>query len=392
MEIDPFNVVPDAPHCAPTLRGHPLDALRERWRHEGDVFRLPDGATCFVDPVVVKKIFENSDHAFVDHSDFFRLRRGIFGPRPAQVEIGKAGRQFLRASVPNLLAAAPQVIRSRLAHPTVWPDEGSHLLHDLTGSLLLAAERADVIRVMLRDIVMNSVLAGARQRRSRIDRLRFRRRVMRVLSAEVVRRRRLEGSPYDLLDIVVHGAGPDARVAEVVEVFLSFVFALLGSTGLALAWSVLLLGTNPATDAPSSSVVRESLRLFPVAWYFGRTPHREHELAGVRMNPHRDAVVCTYLVHRHPDHWADPDDFRPSRWADASGPLAYVPFGWGPHSCTGAAIVIDIVAALLDTIRTIPTTLVLHGTGMIAGAALAPPAFTLRPATPPTVDRKGGES
>lgn len=373
-----------------SFRRNPLVFLDERWKAYGDAFQLPDGTTCFVDPTVVKEIFSNERGDLVDHSDFFHLRRGIFGPRSAQVDISRTARRFLRNAVPGLVAAAPTLTRGRLTGPTSWPDEGNLLLHALTGPLLLDAD--DDVRGTLADIVTKSVLAGARQRRSPLDRIRFRRQVMRTLSAEVACRRGVSGRPpRDVLDVVIAGAGQDAPAAHVVEVFLSFVFALVGSIGFALGWSVLLLGTNPPTDAPSSWVIRESLRLYPVAWFFGRTPAREHERAGVRVGPRRDIVVCTYLVHRHPAYWAKPEEFRPERWADVSGQQAYVPFGWGPHSCTGATIATDLLEALLDAIRAMPTTVCPQGTEPTTGAALAPPPFILRPGSPGPVKHEGGE-
>ena len=46
-----------------------------------------------------------------------------------------------------------------------------------------------------------------------------------------------------------------------------------------------------------------------------------------------------YLTHRDPEHWEEPDRFRPERFAGGrkTPPFAYVPFGGGPWACIGAA-------------------------------------------------------
>ena len=143
-------------------------------------------------------------------------------------------------------------------------------------------------------------------------------------------------SSIDLLDVVAHAAAGDTPDADLAEVFLSCLFAVAGSIGFLLGWSIYLVGTTE--PAHPSWVVREALRLWPVAWQFGRTPSREHQLAAVTAKPTDEVVVCSYLVHRDPAHWSEPDEFRPGRWATGAGQEAFIPFGWGPHACTGAGV------------------------------------------------------
>jgi cytochrome P450 len=50
-------------------------------------------------------------------------------------------------------------------------------------------------------------------------------------------------------------------------------------------------------------------------------------------------VIPTFpSIHRHKDHWENPDRFDPDRWA-AGGQgrhrLAYTPFAAGPRGCIG---------------------------------------------------------
>jgi cytochrome P450 len=192
------------------------------------------------------------------------------------------------------------------------------------------------------------------------------------------RRARPAGEPADLLDVVVGGAGPDRPAAELAEVFLSFLFAVVGSVGFVLGWSIYLLGTHPRTEAEPAWVVREALRLWPVAWLLGRRPARAHEIAGTAVTPGDEVVVCPYAVHRDPRHWDDPHSFRPERWAAAPDQQAFIPFGWGPHRCVAASLSMQLVEDILRVIENgYQLTFTPHETQPCVGPALAPPRFTL---------------
>jgi cytochrome P450 len=125
-------------------------------------------------------------------------------------------------------------------------------------------------------------------------------------------------------------------------------------------------------------VVLEALRLWPVAWMLERQPTRPHEVAGVEVTARDLVVVCPYLVHRHPRYWDDPASFRPERWAASPDLQAFIPFGWGPHTCVAGSLstqlVEDVLKILLDGNELAVTP---RDTRPCAGPALAPPRFTL---------------
>ncbi|WP_370356443.1 cytochrome P450 [Catenulispora sp. EB89] len=365
-----------------------LEAAR---RDQGDVVRLPHTPVCFADPEAAKAVLGNPDGLFREHSDFFHIRHGIFGPRQAQVDIARAGRVFLRERMAEVFAAVPEAVARSLVGvgssvgagigvaETEWPDAGNRLVYDLTADLLVGRHRDPAQRALLNEIFERGVLAGARGRYSRRERARFRKRAFDGL-AEAVRQSRRAGSghpPGDLLDVVALSAG-DQPDRDVAEVFISHVFALTGSVGFALGWSVLLTGGVAPESARHGWVVREALRMWPVAWLFGRTVAQDHELAGTRLRRDDDVIVCSYLVHRHPEHWPEPDAFRPERWADLTGPPAYLPFGWGPHSCTGAAIALELVERLLEEIFRYEVRVSARADRPDMGPALAPPLFRVR--------------
>jgi cytochrome P450 len=268
----------------------------------------------------------------------------------------------------------------RLTTTTEWPDTGNRLLYEHLGGALLGQDSAPALRATVDEVVTRAVLAGARERSSPLARTVFRHRAMRELVAAVrARRLRTAGEPGDLLDVVVRAAPPGAPAADLAEVFLSLVFAVVGSVGFALGWSVYLLGTHPDGSVAPSWVLREALRLWPVAWMFARRPAVPHETGGMLLTPRDRVAVCAYLVHRHPAYWSDPSSFRPQRWEQASTQQAFIAFGWGPHACTGAGVTAQLVESLLRVMTDDHRPVVLpHGLSSPVGPALAPPPFALR--------------
>lgn len=355
-----------------------LAELRDR---HGGVFPGRSGQLYVADPGIARAVLGNAGGRFREHSDFFRIRGGTFGPRSAQVEVGRAVRQLLhrhhRASAETL----PELVDRHLVPTSTWPDAGNRLLFDYTRSILVGEDPSPLLLDTIRQVVERAVLAGARDRYSMLARARFRARVMRVLAAELAARRTSTGSG-DLFDALARNAPPVTPNRDLAEVYLSGLFAVVGSVGFLFGWATFLAATSGnghGFDEPAR-VVREALRLWPVAWLFARRPAQAGDLGGVAVTPDDDVRVCGYLVHRDPDHWSAPDEYRPERWAGLeNGGDAFIPFGWGPHACTGAAASMRIVESLIgivgDGYR--PDITVTDPRPHVA-AALAPPRFTLR--------------
>jgi cytochrome P450 len=62
-------------------------------------------------------------------------------------------------------------------------------------------------------------------------------------------------------------------------------------------------------------------------------------LGGYAIGPRTDVFISPYLLHRHPEFWSEPEEFRPERFAGADAEerhkFAYVPFSVGPRHCIG---------------------------------------------------------
>ncbi|MFD4629110.1 cytochrome P450 [Streptomyces sp. NPDC058284] len=391
------------PRDAASWRRDPLSFLRAEFDGRQDIWRSASGRLCVAGPGAAREVMGNRRGLFEETSDFFHTRSGIFGPRDAQVDIGRGARALLRRRLDAGRAELPRLVKDRLVPVSSWPDAGNLLVREHLADVLLCRQAPAPLRQAVDGVVTRAVLAGARERHSVASRFVFRRRVMRLLASEIRTRRtalsasaKCAGDPRDLLDVVVTDGGPSARPDDLAEVYLSFLFATVGSIGFALGWAVYLVGTGPGpgTDTgqcPASGpafgldgpepewIVREALRLWPVAWLFTRKPSSAHDLAGVPVGPRDDVDVCSYLMHRHPQHWDRPDEFVPGRWATPPRDPAFMPFGYGPHSCAGATVTMTL---LTDLVRVIThdrhLSITGAGSGPQLGPALAPPRFTAR--------------
>ena len=86
-------------------------------------------------------------------------------------------------------------------------------------------------------------------------------------------------------------------------------------------------------------VLEEALRLYPPAWVFERQAIAPDTLGGYPIEPGAIIGLCPYVLHRHPDHWENPEGFDPERFrperAEKRPRYAYLPFGGGPRTCVG---------------------------------------------------------
>ncbi|WP_327406043.1 cytochrome P450 [Streptomyces sp. NBC_01288] len=363
-------------------RAHDTLALLSAEFDEGhDVWRSAMGTVCVAGPESARAVLGNRDAAVVEASDFYKTRHGDFGPRAAQIRIGRSARSLIRRHLDARRLELAGLVAEMLAPSAVWPDAGNLLVLRHLRDVLLHRDAPPQLHVTVEQIVRRAVLAGARRRHSPPSRLLFRRRALSVLHAEVrARQRELARcpDPRDLLDVVVDESEPGADPKDLAEVYLSFLFATVGSVGFALGWSVYLLGTHPDSLAAEPSwTVREALRLWPVAWLFARTPSHAQTLGGAEVTPRDLLAVCTYLVHRHPGYWERPDEFVPERWAGTVPEAAYLPFGYGPHTCAGATVTMRLLEDLVQLLtRDWRLSVTQDGAGPQVGPALAPPRFT----------------
>uniref|UniRef100_A0A8B9IK46 Cytochrome P450 3A n=1 Tax=Anser cygnoides TaxID=8845 RepID=A0A8B9IK46_ANSCY len=85
--------------------------------------------------------------------------------------------------------------------------------------------------------------------------------------------------------------------------------------------------------------VNETLRLYPLGGRLERVCKKDVEINGVIIPKGTVVMIPPYILHRNPEHWPNPEEFRPERFSkenkDAIDPYTYLPFGAGPRNCIG---------------------------------------------------------
>lgn len=191
-------------------------------------------------------------------------------------------------------------------------------------------------------------------------------RQVKTLLRAIIRRRRAEGIDRgDLLSMLLAVRDEEGRPMpeqQLLDECVTLFVAGHETTAAALTWTWYLLARHPHVLASLQAeveaalagaamtfeklaemplleaVVKETLRLYPPAFGFGRMV-MEPFTAGGHHFPKRAVILfSTYATHRRPDLWDEPEAFRPERFLDkASAPdrYTYLPFGAGSRICLG---------------------------------------------------------
>lgn len=86
--------------------------------------------------------------------------------------------------------------------------------------------------------------------------------------------------------------------------------------------------------------MNETLRLYSPLGLISRVTHKEENFKGYTIPAGTNLRIPIHLIHRHPDHWKDPEDFKPERWFDTEESskrhkFAFIPFAAGGRNCIG---------------------------------------------------------
>ncbi|XP_066404458.1 cytochrome P450 4V2 isoform X1 [Molothrus aeneus] len=241
------------------------------------------------------------------------------------------------------------LIQRRQMSPWLWPDflyvlfkEGRehrrklNILHNFTDTVI--AEKAEELKnTQQKKHDGNSEESGSKKRKAFLDML---------LSA-------------------TDDEGKKLSYRDIREEVDTFMFEGHDTTAAAMNWVLYLLGHNPEiqkkvhreldqvfdnTERPITMedlknlrylecVVKEALRLYPSVPMFARTLREDCCIRGYQVPRGANVVVLTYALHRDPEVFPDPEEFRPERFFPENSkgrhPYAYVPFSAGPRNCIG---------------------------------------------------------
>jgi cytochrome P450 len=128
----------------------------------------------------------------------------------------------------------------------------------------------------------------------------------------------------------------------------------------------------------AEAVVKESLRLYPPAWAFGRQAIEDCEIGGFHLPKGRQLYFFPWVVHRDRRYFENPESFCPERWADdrvkQMPRFAYFPFSGGARVCIGSSF------AMMEAILVLATVAQRFKLRLVEGQEITPwPVFTLRP-------------
>ncbi|KAL7018883.1 hypothetical protein ACKWTF_010946 [Chironomus riparius] len=175
----------------------------------------------------------------------------------------------------------------------------------------------------------------------------------------------------------------DEDIREEVDTFM---FEGHDTTSAAVSWSLLLLGGNPKIQervfqeidtimcgdrdrAPTMSelhdmkylecCIKEALRLYPSVPMIGRHLKEDIKIDNYIVPAGTTALIVTYMLHRRPEIYKNPDRFDPDRFLPENcvgrHPFAYIPFSAGPRNCIGQKFAIleekAIISAVLRKYR-----------------------------------------
>lgn len=105
-----------------------------------------------------------------------------------------------------------------------------------------------------------------------------------------------------------------------------------------------------AARADLTAVLWETLRLLPPAWMLFRKGGDAYTGLHPEIRPEDRVALFPLLMHRHPDYWPDPLEFRPERWAGVADPEktpAFMPFGFEGARCWAKHLVVPLAERLL---------------------------------------------
>jgi cytochrome P450 len=120
-----------------------------------------------------------------------------------------------------------------------------------------------------------------------------------------------------------------------------------------------LAGRTPTlADLPNlpytEMVVKETMRLYPAAYSFGRITTRPITVEGYALPAGRMVMLSPYLLHRQTALYDAPEAFQPERFTDDATReiprYAFLPFGAGPRVCLGNSFAMLEMRLMLATI------------------------------------------
>ena len=204
---------------------------------------------------------------------------------------------------------------------------------------------------------------------------------VRALLSQIVQERRASGRDEgDLLSMLLMArdeAGEPMEDELLLDELITLFFAGHETTAVALTWVSHLLTTHPEattrlTDELAQTigqrpitfadlaalpyldaVIKETLRLYPPAFGFGREVQESFAIGPIQFPRQAVLLFSSYVTHRDPTLYDHPDRFWPDRFLQEEtrpDKYAYFPFGIGSRICLGNMFAQMEAAVILATL------------------------------------------
>lgn len=367
-----------------------LDAKRETL---GDLYRIDAGPV----PVVLLHTPEQAQHVLLTNSANY-VKQGTFwssmrslvglGLPTAEGELWRRRRRmmnphFRRAKIDSMASAVAEVIEKQ---SDTWPSgeifEVGTAISRVTMAVVvrtmfgtdMSLEQAKVVTEsmafsldhMLQKVVTDALpnwlpIPGRGTHRGavqRIDEVLF----------ELIAQRRTQATVHtDLLGMLLamrdEHSGQSLNDTELRDEMMSLFIAGYETTASAVSWGVARMAADPQladrlaqeatnalgdrpptpTDLPQLEYTRrfylESLRLDAPVFFLPRVAKSEDIIDGSYIAEGTMVSLMIDRIHRHPQHWNNPEEFAPDRFLDkaskARHSCAWLPFGAGQRQCIG---------------------------------------------------------
>ncbi|HHH42575.1 MAG TPA: cytochrome P450 [Gammaproteobacteria bacterium] len=373
---------PDVP-CDLERLDNKLEVMQSYWQQYGDCYCVASqtrSADTWVinHPDLVRRVLVSNHRNYTKGIGIERVRVLLGnGLMASEGERWRRQRRLLQAGFhrPKIAAFFPIYVQQAAATAAQWHaaaqrGEPVNVSEAVSETTLLAVLQAlfseDLLRLQQEHGGNPFQVVTTDTRRDLQFAMKFRALGKRV--QEVVDTRRRENRfPPDLLSHAMLARDKSSGTAMpdklLIDEILTLVVAGHETTAAALTWVWYLLAAHPdvyamvaaearclpAGEVPDWSVleklvwiprvIRETLRLYPPGWLYTRRALAEDQLAHWPLAAGTDVFICSYLLHRHPDFWEQPEAFMPQRFAPQQEAkrhrYAYIPFSAGPRHCIG---------------------------------------------------------
>lgn len=243
------------------------------------------------------------------------------------------------SAYPSAVLSISALIQKRQLSPLIWPD----IIYGMTAN----GRKHNTAVKLLHEFTFKVIKDKVKARNSKQDpRVKKRLSFIDILMES-----------YEVGEIDIEG------LREEVDTFM---FEGHDTTAAGIFWTLYLLGRHPealkkvqeevdrvyenkGSKTPVeltkdcqylTCVIKESLRLYPSVPLFARGLKEDLDLGKGLVLPRGSSFgIATFMVHRNPLFWDDPDDFKPERFLPENinkrHPYAYIPFSAGPRNCIG---------------------------------------------------------